>query len=33
MTFAAIRLIESGMGYSSTSAEFIEACGRLDAAP
>ena len=29
MTFAAIRLIESGMGYSSSAAEFIEACDKI----
>jgi len=28
MTFAAIRLIESGMGYSATSDDFISACHR-----
>ena len=31
MTFAAIRLIESGMGYSATADDLIEVCQKLSA--
>ena len=33
MTLASIRLIETGLGYSATSEDFVAACDRTDPAP